>query len=527
MSTEILINATLEETRVAIMEGNQVQQIFTERDKERGLVGNIYKGRVVRVLPGMQAAFVDIGLEKSAFLYVGDVLDPDKRYEDILGDDGDDGGERGSDRGGRRGGRRQHRPIDSLLKVGDDIIVQVSKEPISTKGPRVTMYVSLPGRYLVYMPAVRHVGISRRISSDRERKRLREIVETLATTNGGYIVRTVSAGVLEEEFTSDMAFLELLWANILKKWSCLKAPVLLHMDLDLTFRAVRDLFTPDIDRMIIDSRSHYERVMEFVETYLPSVAERVFLYEGEAPLFEFFNVESELSRALGRRVWLKSGGYLVIDTAEALTVIDVNTGRYVGKTGSLEDTITKTNLEAVKEIAHQLRFRNIGGIIIIDFIDMDEAGNREKVFSALQQAVAQDKARINLYKMSELGLVEMSRQRKRENLQQVHCEPCRHCDGRGFTKSSTTVAYELFREVRRSAAKYPEKTLMLSVHPTVAAMIQEEERVHLEALENEVRKHLVLKKDANLHLENFAIAPERKRGRRAERGSAGQAGAAV
>ncbi len=510
MSTEILINATTEETRVAIMEGSQVQQIFTERDKERGLVGNIYKGRVVRVLPGMQAAFVDIGLEKSAFLYVGDVLDPDKRYEDLMGGDGDD---RTIDRGGKRG-RRNHRPIETLLRSGDDVIVQVSKEPISTKGPRVTMYVSLPGRYLVYMPAIRHIGISRRISSDRERKRLRDIVETLATTNGGYIVRTVSTGVLEEEFTSDMAFLELLWANILKKWGCLAAPCLLHMDLDLTFRAVRDLFTPDIDRMIIDSKSHYERVMDFTETYLPSVAERVFEYEGETPLFEFFNVETELSRALGRRVWLKSGGYLVIDTAEALTVIDVNTGRYVGKTGSLEDTITKTNMEAVKEIAHQLRFRNIGGIIIIDFIDMDEAANRERVFSTLQRAVSTDKARINLYKMSELGLVEMSRQRKRENLQQVHCEPCRHCEGRGFTKSPTTIAYEIFREVRRSAAKYPEKTLVLSVSSTVANMLNEEERGHLGALENEVRKHLVVKRDNNLHQENFSIAPERKRARR-------------
>ena len=511
MSTEIVINATGEETRVAIMEGSQVQQIFTERDKDRGLVGNIYKGKVVRVLPGMQAAFVDIGLEKSAFLYVGDVLDPDKRYEDLAGVEGEDSG--GGGRGGRRG-RRQHRPIESLLKSGDDVIVQVSKEPISTKGPRVTMYVSLPGRYLVYMPAVRHVGISRRISSDRERKRLREIVETLATTNGGYIVRTVSSGVLEEEFASDMAFLELLWANILKKWLCLKAPSLLHMDLDLTFRAVRDLFTPDIDRMIIDNRPHYERVMEFVETYLPSVAERVLLYEGEAPVFEFFNVETEISRALGRRVWLKSGGYLVIDTAEALTVIDVNTGRYVGKTGSLEDTITKTNLEAAKEIAYQLKFRNIGGIIIIDFIDMDEAGNREKVFSSLQQSVTTDKARINLYKMSELGLVEMSRQRKRENLQQLHCEPCRYCDGRGFTKSPTTVAYELFREVRRNAKNYPEKTLVLSVHPTVANMLNEEERGHLASLEDEVRKHLVVRKDNNLHAETYSIAPERKRARR-------------
>jgi ribonuclease G len=515
VSTEILISAAREETRVALLEGNQVQQLFTERAKDRGIVGNIYKGRVVRVLPGMQAAFVDIGLEKSAFLYVGDVLDPEKRYEDVVSaDDADE--EPGAYKGGGRGrARRTYRPIEQLLKGGDEIIVQVSKEPISTKGPRVTMYVSLPGRYLVFMPAVRHVGISRRISSDRERRRLREIVEKLATTNGGYIVRTVSAGVPEEEFAADMAFLELLWANILKKWQYLSAPCLLHMDLDLTFRAVRDLFTPEVDRLIIDAKPYYERVLEFVETYLPSVEDRVFHYEGEVPLFEYFNIEAEISRALGRRVWLKSGGYIIIDTTEALTVIDVNTGRYVGKTGSLEDTITKTNLEAVKEIAHQLQFRNIGGIIIIDFIDMDEAGNRDRVFTAMQQAVAQDKARINLYKMSDLGLVEMSRQRKRENLQQLHCEPCRICDGKGYTKSPTTVAYELFREVRRIAPTLSPKQLYVAVSPEVADLLMGEEQGHLAALEDEVRKQLVVKADRELHVEAYEIQGSRARpGRR-------------
>jgi len=517
VSLEILINATREETRVALLEGNQVQQLLTERAKDRGVVGNIYKGRVVRVLPGMQAAFVDIGLEKSAFLYVGDVLDPEKRYEDVVGEVAEEEPDRASGGGGGRGGRarRTFRPIEQLLKSGDDVIVQVSKEPISTKGPRVTMYVSLPGRYLVFMPAVRHVGISRRISSDRERRRLREIVDRLATTNGGYIVRTVSSGVPEEEFSADMAFLELLWANILKKWQYLAAPCLLHMDLDLTFRAVRDLFTTEVDRLVIDAKAQYERVVEFVNTYLPSVAERVFHYEGEAPLFEYFNIEAEISRALGQRVWLKSGGYLIIDTTEALTVIDVNTGRYVGKTGSLEETITKTNLEAVKEIAHQLQFRNIGGIIIIDFIDMDEAANRERVTQAMQQAVAQDKARINLYRMSDLGLVEMSRQRKRENLQQLHCEACRTCDGRGYTKSPTTVAYEMFREIRRMARTVPGKQLTVAVHPVVADLLMGEERGNLAALEDEVRKELVVQPDRELYIEAYQIHGGRSgRGRR-------------
>ncbi|MDH5526094.1 MAG: Rne/Rng family ribonuclease [Nitrospirota bacterium] len=509
MSLEILINATREETRVALLEGDQVQQVFNERTKERGIVGNIYKGKVLRVLPGMQAAFVDIGLDKSAFLYVGDVLDPDKRYEDLVGGGGDDEEISRGPREGRRS-RAAGRPIEALLRSGDEIIVQVSKEPISTKGPRVTMYVSLPGRYLVFMPGIRHVGISRRIGSDRERRRLREIVDNLATTNGGYIVRTVSTGVPEEEFASDMGFLELLWANILKKWQYLKAPCLLHMDLDLTFRAVRDMFTPDVDRLVIDNKAYFDRIMDFLETYLPSVADRVFLYEGPQPLFEYFNIEAELSRGLGKRVWLKSGGYIIIETTEALTVIDVNTGRYVGKTGSLEDTITKTNLEAVKEIAHQLKFRNIGGIIIIDFIDMDEAGNRDKVFQTLQQAVSTDKARINLYRMSELGLVEMSRQRKRENLEQLHCEACRYCDGRGITKSPTTIAYELFREVRASAAQREAKTLVLSVHPAVADVLMGEDRGNLDALKAEVRKDLVVKADRRRHLEEYEIQQARQ-----------------
>jgi len=283
------------------------------------------------------------------------------------------------------------------------------------------------------------------------------------------------------------------------------------VDLDLTFRAVRDLFTPDVDRLIIDARPYYERVLEFVETYLPSVADRVFHYEGDLPLFEYFNIEAEISRALGRRVWLKSGGYIIIDTTEALTVVDVNTGRYVGKTGSLEDTITKTNLEAVKEIAHQLQFRNIGGIIIIDFIDMDEAANRDRVFTALQQAVAQDKARINLYKMSDLGLVEMSRQRKRENLQQLHCEPCRTCEGKGYTKSPTTVVYEMFRELRRLTATLPAKQLTVAVHPAVADLLMGEEQANLAAVEDEIRKQLVIRADRGLHIESYEIQGARGR----------------
>ena len=349
--------------------------------------------------------------------------------------------------------KRSHaNQIEDLLQEGQEILVQVSKEPISTKGARVTTYISIPGRYLVMMPGVNHIGVSRRIENVEERKRLREIVSRLRKPNTGYIIRTASQGRSEEEFTADIEFLSRLWENIQKKKERASAPALLHNELDLVFRVIRDAFTRDVDRMVIDSEEEYQRVREFVDSYIPGLGRRVKPYDGDEPIFEHYGVEIEISRALGRKVWLKSGGYIIIDQTEALTTIDVNTGRYVGKR-SLEDTILKTNLEAVREIAYQLRLRNIGGIIILDFIDMEREDNRRKVYSALQEALSNDKAKTTISHISPIGLIEMTRKRIRESLGRTLCEPCPYCDGRGYVKSARTICYEVFREIRRSFSR--------------------------------------------------------------------------
>lgn len=517
MSIEIVINATREETRVAVLEQRVATELYIDRKKDRGIVGNVYKGRVVKVLPGMQAAFVDIGLEKSAFLYVGDIVQAAE--EGLTEEEGlvsdviplavpdvkpEDKPEAVLDVG------RPHRPppipIEQLLSEGHEIVVQVSKESMGTKGPRITGYVSLPRRYLVLMPTVDHIGISRRIEGEEERNRLKEVIARLKKPGMGYIVRTVSEGVREEDLRADVQFLERLWEDICRKAERLSAPSLLHTDLDLTFRAIRDLFTKRVDRLVIDSKEEYGKILEFVESYLPDLASRVTLYEGEDPIFDTYGIEMEISRALGRRVWLKSGGYIVIDHAEALTVIDVNTGRFVGKR-DLEETILKTNLEAAKEIAYQLRLRNIGGIIMIDFIDMEKEKNRERVFAALQEALAADRARTHILKISELGLVEMSRERVRENVQHILCEPCPYCEGKGFTKSPTSVCYEIFREVRRSGTDPLQKTLIIAVHPSVAALLYDEERLGVEELERTLARKIVVKADPNMHVEQFDIVP--------------------
>ncbi len=505
MSTEIIVNATNQETRVALLENKLVTEIFIERAKDRGNTGNVYKGRVVKVLPGMQAAFVDIGLEKSAFLYVADVYNSMEEYARMMAEDMTEEDEIDLEDEARP---RRRRPstmtIEELLQEGQEIIVQVAKEPIGTKGARVTSYVTLPGRYVVYMPTVDHVGISRRIESETERKRLKDIVSSLKKNGSGYIVRTVSEGQDESELRRDMDFLELLWQRILKKNEKLSAPSVLHYDLDLVFRTIRDLFTPDVERLVMDSASEYQRVREFAESYLPQLIDKVELYDKEEPIFDAYDVEIEISRALGRKVWLKSGGYIVIDQSEALTAIDVNTGRYVGKR-NLEDTILKTNLEAVREIAYQLRLRNIGGIIILDLIDMEKEENRRKVYTSLQEYLSHDKAKTNIYHLSDLGLIEMTRKRTRESLGRSLCEPCPYCEGRGFIKSSVTVCYEIFREIRRISHSSKEKKIMVSVNPEVADLLYDEERQGVEDLEMELKKKLIIKADATLHQEQYDI----------------------
>ncbi len=770
MSNILVINASGQETRVALIEQGTISEYYLERKNEKGIVGNIYKGRVVRVLPGMQAAFVDIGLDKAAFLYVGDIVsdpsfpgfseemdikagsvegdpleaedlpepsedslpraaeppaerapteataapapadlapdgtapgssslqaapsgdeprsdlpdtvlapaepppaapapegnavppppelagaaqaepapasDPlaeavpaeaasgaqtaepaevvELHPEDIIEDDDDDDldiedeeldeadaahaaaeeamaaeqagiepspqldanaqpgapaaqagpapgaadqaaeagarglpadqrpaareGRRGRRRGGRgrkRGGegprpageqpkaegRTEAKPwqgsperrgdkrngnghkraqIQDLLKEGDEVLVQAVKDPIGSKGARITCHISLPGRHLVFMPTVDHVGISRRIENEKERRRLRDLVDRYRPPGTGFIVRTVAENEPSEKLTADIKFLLGLWNEVGKKRESMKAPACVHPDLDLILRSIRDLFSDDVEKLVIDDRAEYERTRAFVEQAAPELKERIELYGGEEPIFDEYGIEQELTRAQNRKVWLKSGGYIIIDQTEALVAIDVNSGRYVGKKGagaSLEDTITKINCEAAKEIVYQLRLRNIGGIIIIDFIDMDKGGNREKVFKTLQDALAADRAKTNVLKISDIGLVEMTRKRVRESIGRLTTESCPTCDGRGHVRSKVTMAYDIMREVQRAAGKHREDLLVVSCHPEVAKLLQGPEREAMRLLMMKLNKSITVRPQPQYHVEQYDL----------------------
>ncbi len=501
MANEIAINVTREGTRVAVLEHGVLSELYLDRQSKKDFVGNIYKGKVAKVLPGMQAAFIDIGLEKAAFLHVSD-LSTDTEPGDTLMDGDAEEDEQAPEMPRPR--RQSGRPIEDLLQGGQELMVQISKGPIGTKGPRVTNYISLPGRYLVFMPNVEHIGVSRRIPKDEERARLKEIMKRVRQPGCGYIVRTVSEGVKEEDLRADVEFLSLAWQDVLKNREALPAPNLLHSDLSLTVRVVRDHFSKKVDRLLIDSREEYEQVKDLVMRYMPDQASRVHFYGKEEPLFDHLGVEHEIGRAMSRKVWLKSGGYLVIDHTEAMTVIDVNTGRFVGKRDQ-EETILKNNLEAVREIAYQIKLRGIGGIIIADFIDMEREKNRDKVYQALVDAMANDKAKSRISRISDLGLIEISRERVREDLLRTLSEPCRYCDGRGYTKSPSTVAHEIFRELRRLGTSPEERRIIVGVHPHVAEVLQEEEAQGVEEFERELEAKVIVKPDSGLHLEQFDI----------------------
>ncbi|HBB40678.1 MAG: Rne/Rng family ribonuclease [Nitrospirae bacterium CG18_big_fil_WC_8_21_14_2_50_70_55] len=481
MPSRLLLNVAREETRVALLEGRVVREIYIDRKAHRSTLGNIYKGRVSRVLPGMEAAFIDIGLPKAAFLHVDDIRASGDQLPTSAFDDGE---EEGTEATAEEAAARPVRPpIQELIREGQEIVVQVQKEAISTKGPRVTTYISLPGRYLVYMPEVEHVGISRKIDDEQERERLRGLVDAVRRSGEGFVVRTVSAGCSGREVTGETAFLRKLWEAARLRAAAHPAPVLLHTELDLATRTIRDLMSDDVDRLIIDSPTEHARLKQVVAEILPELAERIELYEGDELLFDHYGVELELSRALKRRVWLRSGGYLVIDQTEALTAIDVNTGRFVGKR-NLEDTILRTNLEAAEEIAYQLRLRNLGGIIICDFIDMELPDHRQRVYEHLVDATAGDRARTTIYPISELGLIEMTRKRVRESLGQVMLDLCPACDGTGRVRSAITVTHDIFREVRRLTL--PNRTggrIQISAHPDIVDLLYGEERLTVDELE--------------------------------------------
>ncbi len=496
MSSEILINITFDEVRVGLLEAGQLVELYVERKKDASLVGNIYKSRVVKVLPGMQSAFVDIGLDKAAFLYVADVKADIEAYSPFLEDE-EDAVQIEFKKG------RQDVSIEELVQEGQELLVQVAKDPIGSKGARVTSYVTIPGRYLVLMPEVEHIGISRRIVDEEERTRLKNIVEEIRPNGYGLIVRTASEGATRDELLKDLEFLLLLWENIQHKKEKVSAPILLYSDLDLVFRSVRDLMSHDVERVIIDSREEYDRMKEFVNTYFQKFSDKIEFYDGHEPLFDAKGVELDISRALGRRVWLKSGGYIVIDQTEAMTVIDVNTGKYVGRE-NLEDTILKTNLEAVKEIAYQIRLRNLGGIIIIDFIDMEDLVNREKVFNAFKDAMKKDKARNTIFNISELGLIQMTRKRVRESLGRTLCDACPYCEGKGFVLSPRTICFEIFRKINRMSIQRGAK-LIITTHPDVAELLSDEERYAVEEIEKTREVEIIVKVDLRIHQENYNI----------------------
>jgi len=511
MSNELIINARPHETRVALVENGVVVELHIERKTGQELMGNIYRGRVVRVLPGMQAAFVDIGLDRTAFLYVSDVHRETLDLERIMLENNKtmENGEYGDAQGPPAHPQvMQHGsyPIEDLLHEGQIIMVQVAKEPLGHKGARLTSHISIAGRHLVLMPTVNHIGVSRRIEDKDERDRLKDIMLKIRPGEMGFILRTVSEGAHEEKLKSEMDFLLKIWSNIQKKMEKNASPSLLYKDLSISLRAVRDLFTREVDRLIIDSSEQYARIMDFIRTFAPRLKYSVELYERPEGIFDAFGIEMEISRALGNKIWLKSGGYIVIEQTEALTAIDVNTGSYVG-TRNLEETIVKTNLEAVKEIAYQLRFRNIGGLIVIDFIDMEKKTNRERVFTMLKEALNRDKAKSNILPMSDLGLIEMTRKRTRANLNRLLTEPCFYCDGRGTLKSKRTTCYELFRDLEREALGIEQKgNIYVLVNPEVDQVLREDEQESIIDLEKRIKRRIIMIPKENFHLEQYEIS---------------------
>lgn len=496
---EIIINSTPQQTRVALLNDGKVAEMYIERKKHRGIVGNIYKGRVSKVLPGMQAAFVNIGLKRDAFLYVLDF------YNNLEEEDEDsDSGEEKEQPPKRK--RRSRRPaIQDLLKRDQEIMVQISKEPLGTKGARVTSHISLPGRYMVYMPTVDHIGVSRRIKSHNERLRLRKIIKECKPDNCGCIVRTAGEGRDEEDISGDINFLTRLWNRVKVRGEDARAPSLVHKDLDLVLRVMRDSFTQNVEKLVVDSEEEYQKVLEFTEATMPHLSDRVRLFVKSVPIFDHYNIEEELNKALQRKVWLKSGGHLIIDRAEALVAIDVNTGKFVGKK-NLEDTIVKTNLEAAKEVARQVRLRDLGGIIIVDFIDMESEENKRRVVSTLEQELVSDRARTNVLDITELGLVQMTRKRVRESLKQQLYQPCPYCKGQGFIQSEETICYEIQNSIQRLVSTTDEQRgIQVRAHPAIIKKLQNEEREIIQSIREIYGRKVQLQGDEKLHREQFDV----------------------
>src|SRR6266542_4226083 len=554
MNKEMIISSGDHDTRVAILEEDQVVEIFIERERQRGVVGNIYKGRVSKVLPGMQSSFVDIGLERDAFLYVSGVVNTFEAFDRLESGDDDDeepviaavpepaAGEEepaepgpaevGIEGGGingraperraapraaeaRGGHSRDDRPqpkIEDLLKEGQEVLVQVVKEPLGTKGARLTSHVTMPGRFLVFMPTVDHVGVSRKIESREERARLRGIVREFREEHGftgGVIIRTAAGGRSKEDIVSDLSYFHQVWTEIRQKMETRRPPAVLFQEQSLVTKLLRDLLTDDFMAIRIDNEQEHRRVVALVERIMPALVPRVKIYTKDFPIFEEYGVQAEIDKALRSKVWLKSGGYLVINQTEALVAIDVNTGRYVGKrTGRLEDTIVKTNLEAVKEIVRQIRLRDLGGIIVLDLIDMEEKKNRQKVFQEVEKELRKDRSQSKTLQVSDFGLVIMTRKRVKQSLERTLCAPCHYCQGAGLVKSPQTICYEMLDEARtlsKSIGEEKANQATLRVNPEVAKALRTSERDVL----NEIEDYLGpvdISSDTEIHQEQFDFA---------------------
>ncbi len=486
MLKEIIISVSDDETRVAVLEDKIPVELYIERPIVQRLAGNIYKGRVENVLPGMQAAFVDIGLDKNAFLYVEDAL-PQNSFE------------------GSCSGETQDANICDVLKQGQEIVVQIVKEPIGTKGPRVTTHITLPGRYLVLMPNVDYIGISRRIENEKERERLKELASRVKPDSTGVIVRTVAEGIDEEELYQDSTFLSKIWRKIENRCSNSSAPSLLHRDIELTQRIMRDIFTDDVDRLTINSKHEYERILELLDITGTKFKTKIFLDERES-IFSDYGIEPELEKALKRKVWLKCGGHIVIDQAEALTAIDVNTGKFVG-TKNLEDTVLRTNLDAAVEIAHQLRLRNIGGIIIVDFIDMQQEENQQQVLEVLEEEIKKDKTKVNILGLTQLGLVEMTRKKVRPSLSEVMQKPCPYCEGKGKVLSEESMGIQFKKQICQLAQQTLAETILIEANPLVASKLIGSGGVNLREMEQKTGKTLCIKGSPDKHIESVNISP--------------------
>ena len=559
MNKEMIISAGAHDTRVAILEDDQVVEIFIERENQRGVVGNIYKGRVSKVLPGMQSSFIDIGLERDAFLYVTEVINTVEEFERLAGDDEDDdepkkladvphptaegiqaaegselpaeasdqatpaesrggdparasGSPRPESRDDRRG-RDRDQPqakIEDLLKEGQEILVQVVKEPLGTKGARLTSHVTMPGRFLVFMPTVDHVGVSRKIESREERSRLRNIVKQFRETHGfigGVIIRTAASGRSEADIVSDLSYFHEIWTEVRRKMENRRPPAVLFQEQSLVTKLLRDMLTDDYTAIRLDDEAEHRRVVALVERIMPTMLPRVKMYIKEFPIFEEYGIQAEIDKALRPKVWLKSGGYLVINPTEALVAIDVNTGRYVGKktSGRLEDTIVKTNLEAVKEIVRQIRLRDLGGIIVLDLIDMEEKKNRQKVFQEVEKELRKDRSPSKALQVSDFGLVIVTRKRVKQSLERQLTEPCPYCSGSGSIKSSATICFEILTELRKVGTELDGQGVLLRVNPDIARALKEEESAVLRELQQVLGRPVTIRPDAHLHHEQFDV----------------------